>query len=322
MFIRQNTYMKILEERDQLIEENLRLRESLNNKEIEQVSFVNRFQEELIMAIEQHETVNGQHHILGDLVTTIKKHVEKTRMEITASSESANHMNQKGEELISLANNMAIQGEEGQSIVKRMGELISNLGVEMKQNMKLVKSVRTQSNQIDEIVQIIKGIAEQTNLLALNASIEAARAGEHGKGFSIVASKVRDLAEETASSIEGITKLTKGFQRDIDTTVRSTEVCSSIVQTGMELGKQTVEKIDVIDQVIRKVRIQVDDVRELIYFQNQSCFQALDEMKQTEEIFEKTKRLINEHIQAAAVVDDKLESGIAKLKEKGVSMSI
>ncbi|WP_230401855.1 methyl-accepting chemotaxis protein [Sanguibacter suaedae] len=62
------------------------------------------------------------------------------------------------------------------------------------------------AREIGGVLRAITSIAEQTNLLALNATIEAARAGEAGKGFAVVASEVKDLAQESARAAEDITR--------------------------------------------------------------------------------------------------------------------
>ena len=87
------------------------------------------------------------------------------------------------------------------------------------------------SAQIGTVVALITAIAEQTNLLALNATIEAARAGEAGKGFAVVASEVKDLAQETAKATDQITAQVVSIQTETEGAVVAIARIAAVIAT-------------------------------------------------------------------------------------------
>ncbi|WP_071393880.1 methyl-accepting chemotaxis protein [Bacillus tuaregi] len=291
------------------------LTQQLHKKDEDISLFIRNLEEHLITTVTQHETVNGQHKQLGDIVQIIKSHFETAAELVTSSEKCATEMDRNGEELILSAKSMGIKGKESRDTVRKMEEGIAELGNRMETNVELIKTVGYRSKEIDRIVQMIKGIAEQTNLLALNASIEAARAGEHGKGFSIVAEKVRDLAEETAESTKGIMELTNRFQREIEDTIKSNQDSFQLARSTIELSQLANEKITEMDQVMVKVQTQVQNVRNMITSQKSNCSDTLLEITRTNKIFQEVNELIMYHIESAEVVDRKLESGIGELKK-------
>jgi methyl-accepting chemotaxis protein len=92
-----------------------------------------------------------------------------------------------------------------------------------------VQKLGESTQEIASVVKMITAIAEQTNLLALNATIEAARAGEAGKGFAVVASEVKELAQETARATEDISVRVGAIQADTANAVHAIGEISVVI---------------------------------------------------------------------------------------------
>jgi methyl-accepting chemotaxis protein len=91
-----------------------------------------------------------------------------------------------------------------------------------------VEGLAQAANKIGEVIRLITEIADRTNLLALNATIEAARAGDAGRGFAIVASEVKSLAQQTGKATEDIAAQVEQIQT---ATARSVEAIGEIMST-------------------------------------------------------------------------------------------
>lgn len=81
------------------------------------------------------------------------------------------------------------------------------------------------------IVELIQAIASQINLLALNATIESARAGDAGKGFAVVANEVKNLAMQTTTATEQISKEIDNMQGISEDVVKALGVIKDSIES-------------------------------------------------------------------------------------------
>ncbi len=90
-------------------------------------------------------------------------------------------------------------------ILKLMTDRLRNTNMHLRE-------LEASANQMQEVIRVITKIARKSNLLSLNASIEAARVGDAGRAFSVVASEMKKLAEDSALEAQKIDKLLETLQ--------------------------------------------------------------------------------------------------------------
>ncbi|HEY6897025.1 MAG TPA: methyl-accepting chemotaxis protein [Rhodocyclaceae bacterium] len=127
---------------------------------------------------------------------------------------------------------------DGEQIVADAAGEMTRISAAVQDSASHIQILGQKSDEISNIVNVIREIADQTNLLALNAAIEAARAGEQGRGFAVVADEVRKLAERTAKSTQEITEMIGSIREGTEAAVNSMEQGSARVREGVTLANQ------------------------------------------------------------------------------------
>ncbi|EGQ7639734.1 methyl-accepting chemotaxis protein [Vibrio cholerae] len=107
----------------------------------------------------------------------------------------------------------------------------ADLDGEFQKTSEIIQQLATESNNVGNVLDVIKAIAEQTNLLALNAAIEAARAGEQGRGFAVVADEVRSLAQRTQESTGEIETMISMLQEKAEMSTKTIRISADKMQS-------------------------------------------------------------------------------------------
>lgn len=193
-------------------------------------------QENIRLRNEQYNAVKSE---LKNNISLISEDVAGLTVETNHSLEKINdytaNLNQKIEENVEIVHHIYHNAKLGNADIKNLEQEMQHIETKTDELDELIAQLMRSSEEIINVVLMVKSIADQTNLLALNASIEAARAGEHGKGFAVVAQEVRKLSEQSKQSVESITSLAK----------TSTFLTSQAVTTIGEVKNQVLSGVDV-----------------------------------------------------------------------------
>ncbi|MAE18596.1 hypothetical protein CMK12_06655 [Candidatus Poribacteria bacterium] len=200
-------------------------------------------------------------------VTQTVAAVEESATQSGQISESANRVAELADESLKTV-------QEGQRLVNEVIEAMNEIMEEATSTGQQIADLEEKSSAIEDVSLLITNIANKTSLISLNAEIEAVNAGDAGLGFSVVASEVRTLAEQTQQATQQITEITREIKSLIESSVQASDKSTDQVQKGVELVKSTgVALNDIIETVNQTV--EAAQVIDLNTRQQQSAAEQL-----------------------------------------------
>ena len=245
--------------------------------------------------------VQGQVVSLKVLGTDLTQRMEETAGavdHITATLESSRR--QLGDQTRAVAEGVVSARDLGVS-TKILGEVSREGQAKLDLVARAVKEIARPSENLVQVTAIIDDIADKTNLLAMNASIEAAHAGNSGRGFGVVATEIRKLAEQAASQAKQIAKDLAVVNENIDqidkATTMAVEVFGKIVtQTGL-VGSILQEVQTAMGEQTRGGTLVLEGLHQLNRI-NDQVGSAVEELQRGEaEILERTQDLARQNTQ-------------------------
>lgn len=229
--------------------------------------------------------------VVGDLSDRARKlnaNSDFLSQNVTRIAEQNAEMRKAAEESSSVLNSIATTTEQFSGSIQQIGSQIDGSASLSEVAVKRARSAGEHMERLDalatsvtSVVKLITDVAEQTNLLALNATIEAARAGEAGKGFAVVASEVKNLANQSSHAAEEVireigqmqemTREAVVFVHDISETIAEIDNGARLVADATHEQTMAVAEIsNRIEQAVNRMRDIVSSVSNVVSGTNDS----------------------------------------------------
>jgi len=183
----------------------------------------------------------------------------------------------------SVTQNAAFAASEGHKGLKGIDATMVKMEESTGSIVTKLQILNDRASNIAGVVKTINKVADQTNLLSLNAAIEAEKAGEYGTGFSVVASEIRRLADQTAVATFDIAHMVKDVQSAISAAVMGIDKFAEDTHSSANNVRIISEQLSGVIELVEVIKPQVESLTEGIEAQTQGANQISDSIGQLKE---------------------------------------
>ncbi len=264
-------------------------------------------------ATEIAATSKQQAATMGQQARTVNE-IVSTSAEISATARS---LLETMNEVASVAEDTTDFATSGRMELRKMESTMTHVVDASAGIASKLETLREKAASINTVVTTITKVADQTNLLSLNAAIEAEKAGEHGLGFSVVATEIRRLADQTAVASWDIEQLISKMQLAVTASVMSVEKFSEEVRQSVSEVDQVSAKLTQIIEQVQALTPRFESVHEGMQFQTQGAEQIKQAITSLNESAQQTVESLKHSGSAIDRLNEAafgLQKGVSKFK--------
>lgn len=268
-------------------------------------------------SVNQISVTGKQQQATANEIASTATEIGATAKEISATSLELVNMMKDATAVAEDTASLATKGQEG---LTRMRETMNQLTGSASLIQSKLGVLNEKAANINQVVTAITKIADRTNLLSLNAAIEAEKAGEYGRGFSVVATEIRRLADQTAVATYDIEQMVKEMQAAVSSGTLGMNQTAEDIRNGVKEVQAVGAQLAQIIHQVQALAPRFELVNSGMQSQATGGQQISDSLSQLTKAVQQTAQSLDQSNQAIEQLKSTayaLREGVARFKLPG-----